>query len=166
MKALSLKNPKVLVRSILILLYVALLVLMLLTGKRHTILIDNKDAEDGSYLAIDGMSVQIDKLESAEYYPGDRDRALVNGQKHTIRVEIFADSKVIESSFTVPLGQDMVLLSVPKLISGIEPYIVPFSIQLEQASAPDAGPPQGMQFGGDTVPPPEETAPTAPVLIQ
>ena len=165
MKALSLKNPKVLVRSILILLYVALLVLMLLTGKRHTILIDNKDAEDGSYLAIDGMSVQIDKLESAEYYPGDRDRALVNGQKHTIRVEIFADSKVIESSFTVPLGQDMVLLSVPKLISGIEPYIVPFSIQLEQASAPDAGPPQGMQFGGDS-PVVEEAAPVAPVLIQ
>lgn len=166
MNTISLKNPKLLVRSILVAVYIAILVLMLLTGKRHTILIDNKDAEDGSYLAIDGMSVQIDKQESSEYYPGDRDRALVNGQKHTIKVEIFSDSKVIESSFTVPLGQDMVLLSVPKLVAGVVPYIVPFSIQLEQASAPDAGPPQGMQFGGDTVPPVEETAPTAPVLIQ
>jgi len=166
MKAISLKNPKVLVRSILLLIYVAVLVIMLLTGKRHTILIDNKDAGDGSYLAIDGMSVQIDKQEAAEYYPGDRDRALVNGQKHTIKVEIFSDGKIFESSFALPLGQDMVLLSVPKLVAGIEPYIEPFSVQLEQASAPEAGPPQGMQFGGDSVPPAEEAAPTAPALIQ
>lgn len=166
MKAASLKNPKVLVRSILCLVYVAVLILMLLTGKRHTILIDNKDAEDGSYLAVDGMSVQIDKQESSEYYPGDRDKAVVNAQKHTIKVEIFSDGKIVESSFTIPLGQDMVLLSVPKLVAGIEPYVGPFSVQLEQASAPDSGPPQGMQFGGDAVPPVEETAPVAPLLIQ
>jgi len=166
MKAISLKNPKLLVRSILVVVYVAILVLMLLTGKRHTILIDNKDAEDGSYQAIDGISVQIDKQESAEYYPGDRDKATVNGQKHSIKVEIFSDGKIVESTFAIPLMQDMVLLSVPKLVAGIEPYTIPFTIQLEQASAPDAGPPQGMQFGGDTVPPPDAVAPTAPVLIQ
>ena len=161
MKAISLKNRKLLVRSILVAAYIALLVLMLLTGKRHTILIDNKDAEDGSYLAIDGMSVQIDKQESSEYYPGDRDKALVNGQKHRIKVELFSDGKIVESSFTLPLGQDMVLLSVPKLVAGISPYIEPFTVQLEQASAPDAGPLQSTQFGGDTPPNPEEGPPTA-----
>ncbi|WP_304225999.1 DUF6672 family protein [Gracilinema caldarium] len=142
---------KTLIRSALVFVYVLLLVLMLVTGKRHTILIDNKDAADGSYEAINGMSVQIDNLESAEYYPGDRDKALVKGQRHRIKIELFDDEKVIEREFRVPFGQDMVLLSVPKLVAGIEPFIEPFTVKLEQASQ-DSGAMQDQehqQFGTD-----------------
>jgi len=57
-------------------------------------------------------------------------------------------------------------LSVPKLVAGLKPYFVPFTLQQEQAQAPDAGPAQSYQFGGDSVPPAEEAAPTAPTLIQ
>lgn len=153
------------VRTILVAVYLVLLVLMLVTGKRHTILIDNKDAEDGSYAAIDGMTVQIDAQEALEYYPGDRDKAIVTGQKHRIKVELFTDGTVIEDEFTLPLGQDMVLLSVPKLMAAISPYVENFTIQQEQASAPDSGPPQGYQFGGDS-PVLDEITPAAPVLIQ
>lgn len=125
---------RIIIRSALGLLYVLLLVLMLVTGKRHTILIDNKADPNGSFGAINGMSVQIDALEAAEYYPGDRDKALVKGQRHHIKVELFDDEKVIERDFRIPLNQDMVLLSVPKMIAGIEPFIEPFTVQLEQAS--------------------------------
>jgi hypothetical protein len=162
---ISLKSPRFIVRSILVLVYVAILLLMLVTGKQHTILIDNKDAEDGSYLALDGISVQIDTLESSEYYPGDRDKALVIGQKHSIKVEVFSDGKIVEADFAVPFGQDMVLLSVPAFLSGVRPYIKPFTIQQEQAQVPDSGPPQGYQFGGDS-PVLDEAEPVAPVLIQ
>jgi hypothetical protein len=124
---------RIMIRSALALLYVALLALMLVTGKRHTILIDNKADPNGAYGAINGMSVQIDTLESAEYYPGDRDKAVVKGQRHHIKIELFDDEKVIERDFRLPLNQDMVLLSVPKLVAGIEPYIEPFTVQLEQA---------------------------------
>lgn len=165
MKAISFRNRSFVVRSALAALYIALLLIMLVTGKRHTILIDNKDSEDGSILAIDGMSVQIDRLESSEYYPGDRDKALVSGQKHKIKVEVFSDGKIVEADFSVPFGQDMVLLSVPAFLAGVEPYIKPFTVQQEQAQVPDSGPPQGYQFGGDS-PPIDEGAPVAPALIR
>ncbi len=155
-------RKRLIVRSALVAVYVALLVLMLLLGKRHTILIDNKEAEDGSYAAIDGMSVQIDSLESAEYYPGDRDKAVVNGQRHKIKVEIFSESKVVEQSFTVPFGQDMLILSVPKLVAGITPYVETFVPPTESAVPSDSTQPQA--FGGETAVP--EAAPVAPTLIQ
>jgi hypothetical protein len=163
MKSVTINRHRLIVRSILIAMYIGLLVVMLFTGKRHTILIDNKEAADGSYQAIDGMTVQIDKQEASEYYPGDRDKAMVNGQQHSIRVEILADGKVIENKFSVPLGQDMVLISVPKLVAGITPFMEPFTIQEEQASVPEPAAPQ--QFGGDSNAP-AEAAPAAPVLIQ
>jgi hypothetical protein len=155
-------RKRLIVRSALIAVYVALLVLMLLLGKRHTILIDNKEAEDGSYAAIDGMSVQIDSLESAEYYPGDRDKAVVMGQRHKIKVEIFADSKVVEQSFTVPFGQEMLILSVPKLVAGITPYVETFVAPTESAVPSDSSQPQA--FGGEAAVP--EAAPVAQTLIQ
>lgn len=140
-----------LARSILLAVYIGLMVLMLVSGKQHTILIDNKDDPLGSYEAIDGMSVQIDNLESAEYYPGDRDRAVVQGQRHRIRVELFDDERVIEREFSVPFNQDMVLLSVPRLVSGMEPFIEPFTVQLEQARDDTANTQETehQQFGTD-----------------
>ncbi len=155
-------RKRLIMRSALAVVYVALLVLMLLLGKRHTILIDNKEAEDGSYAAIDGMSVQIDSLESAEYYPGDRDKAVVNGQRHKIKIEIFADSKVVEQSFSVPFGQEILILSVPKLVAGITPFVETFVPPTESAVPSDASQPQA--FGGETEVP--EAAPAAPTLIQ
>jgi hypothetical protein len=119
------------------------MVLMILTGRRHTILIDNKDAADGSYRAINGMEVSIDKQESSEYYPGDRDKAMVQGQKHTIKVNIFDDNKTIEQSFTVPLWNDMTIISVPKMVAGIEPWIEPFTMAEQIQEALESGPPAG-----------------------
>jgi len=142
---------RLIIRSVLVLLYVSLLVLMLITGKRHTVLIDNKDDPNGLFGAINGMEVRIDSLESAEYYPGDRDKAVVKGQRHRIKVTLFDDEQVIEREFRIPLNQDMVLLSVPKMLSGIEPFIEPFTVQLEQASMDQtANQNEGhQQFGSD-----------------
>ena len=165
MKAISFRNRSFFVRSILVAVYIAIVIIMLTTGKRHTILIDNKDSEDGSVLAIDGMSVQIDNQEASEYYPGDRDKAVVQGQKHRIKIEILSDGKIFESAFRVPLNQDMVLLEVPKLVAGVEPYLKPFTVLQEQTSAPAVDTPQSIQFGGDS-PAVDEAAPSAPALIQ
>ena len=144
---------KTVVRAVLGVAYAAVLVLMLVTGRQHTVLIDNADAPDGSFAAVDGMAVQVNRLESAEYYPGDRDKAMVKGQKHRIKVEIFNEGKVEERAFRVPFGQDMVILSVPKMLAGIDPWIEPFSVR--QAQPEDSGGNQSMQFGGDAVPPAE-----------
>jgi len=79
--------------------------------------------------------VSIDNKEPLEYYRGDRDKAVVQGQKHTIKVEIFDDGRKIEESFTVPLWTDMVIIYVPRLVNGIEPWLEPFTIaeQIEES---------------------------------
>ncbi len=137
------KTRRHLVRGGLLVAYILLMVLMIVTGRRHTILIDNKDAADGSYRAVNGMEVSIDKQESSEYYPGDRDKALVQGQKHTIKINIFDDNSTIEKTFTVPLWSDMMIISVPKLVAGIEPWIEPFTMAEQIEEAQESGPPVG-----------------------
>jgi len=145
------KKRQLVARLVLLVLYVGLGAIMIFTGKQHTILIDNKDVEGTSYTAIDGMSVQVDNLESSEYYAGDRDKAVVKGQNHKIKIEIFDPEQKIEKEISIPFGQSMVLLSIPKLVNGVEPYMEPFTVQEENASeqAQDQGTPNGeVQFGG------------------
>jgi hypothetical protein len=55
----------------------------------------------------------------------------VGGSKHRIRVEITDGTPPFEGRFTLPLAPDMFLLSVPKMINGIEPYIEVFHTQNE-----------------------------------
>jgi hypothetical protein len=157
------KTRRRLVQGGLLVVYILIMVLMIFTGRRHTILIDNKDAADGSYSAINGMEVSVDKQESAEYYPGDRDRALVQGQRHTIQVTIFDGNTSIEKTFTVPLWSDMMIISVPKMAAGLEPWIEPFTMAEQIEEAQESGPPAGeMSFqsmGGGA---PEETEETLP----
>jgi hypothetical protein len=138
-KARTVKKRRRVIRSALIILYGLLLVLMIYTGRRHTILIDNKNSPDGLYRAIDGMTVSIDNGDPLEYYPGDRDKAVVQGQKHTLTIEIFDTGKVITRTFKIPLWTDMVLISVPKLVAGIEPWMEPFTPaeQIQETKEPD-----------------------------
>ncbi len=147
MSALAPRSRKLIARSALALVYVLIMILMVITGRRHTILIDNAEAADGSYAAVEGMAVQVDRLESAEYYPGDRDMALVQGQKHRITVELFMEGRTEERSFSVPFGLDMAIISVPKLLAGIEPWLEPFTPTQAQEGGSDSGN-QTMQFGG------------------
>jgi hypothetical protein len=85
------------------------------------------------------MTVSIDNGDPLEYYPGDRDKAVVQGQKHTLTIEIFDTGKVITRTFKIPLWTDMVLISVPKLVAGIEPWMEPFTPaeQIQETKEPD-----------------------------
>ncbi|OQB98128.1 MAG: hypothetical protein BWX81_00610 [Spirochaetes bacterium ADurb.Bin110] len=145
--AKNVKKHRLIIRASLLVIYVFLIVVMIHSGRRHTILIDNKDAHDGSYIGIDGMEVSIDNQEPLEYYRGDRDKAVVQGQKHTIKVELFDDGRKIEKTFAVPLWTDMVIIFVPKLVNGIEPWLEPFTVaeQLEE-SQESISPDEEMSF--------------------
>ncbi len=159
------RKRRLFVRGSLIAVYIFLMVLMVFIGRRHTILIDNKDAPDGSYSAINGMEVSIDRLESTEYYPGDRDKALVQGQRHTIKINIFDNNQTIEKTFTVPLWSDMMIISVPKLVAGIEPWIEPFTVAEQIEAAQESGPPAGemsFQSLGSVAPEGAGQAPPSP----
>jgi len=129
---------RALVRGGLIVVYVALMALVFVTGKGHTILVDNKDRADGPFAAVDGALVSIDGRESLELYKGDRDMVKVKGQKHRVTVESVAGGEKKEVALRLPMDQDMLLLSVPMLAAGREDCIEPFvtSEQPREADEP------------------------------
>ena len=128
-------SKKILARSILGLLYILLTIVMFLTGRTHTILIDNKGDQNGLYKAVNGMEVSVDKGEPVEFYRGDRDKFTVKSQRHTINIEFFDGTESVSFKVKVPVSQDYVLLSVPKYLAGIEPYMEEFDIYASNKAA-------------------------------
>lgn len=124
----NVKPRRLVVRAALVVAYIALAAILFVTGKGHTILVDNKADPTGSYEALKGAVVAIDREKPMEFYPGDRDKFIVTGQRHTIRVKPLSGPGAEEKSyqFRVPLGEDMTLLSISKLMAGVEPWAETF----------------------------------------
>ena len=118
------------VRAVLILAYLGLMALVFVQGKGHTILIDNKDSPDGAYKAFEDIRVAVDRQADSEYMAGDRDMAKVQGQVHRVIIDRQDGSAKIEKTIRLPLGADTVLLSLPKLVAGAEPYLEPFQAKV------------------------------------
>jgi hypothetical protein len=100
-------------------------VLMFWIGKQHTILLDNKTLEvDGrTYKAFSIVEVQVDKEDRLELAARDRDMAVVTNQSHRITVWYTDDNyeEVVKTwKFSVPLGESMILLSIPALVGGAD----------------------------------------------
>ncbi len=110
------------IRAALAVLYVAAAVALFVTGKGHTILVDNKDDPAGAYSALRGATVQIDRQKPMDFFPRDRDLFVVKGQTHRIRVTLHGSRQEKTARFRVPLGREMTLLSLPKLMEGMEPW--------------------------------------------
>lgn len=122
-----------------IILVAFLALIMFLIGKQHIILLDNKTVEvDGkTYSAFSIVEVKVDKRPFLELAARDRDKEEVMGQKHKITVRYMDKSyeeHTIVKKFKVPLGHDMVLISVPALAGGadqavwLEHYIAPTAV--------------------------------------
>ena len=105
-----------------------LAVLMFFVGKMHTVLLDNKTIEaDGlTYTAFSVVEVEVDKKGLLELAARDRDMVEVMGQSHKISViytdKNFEEHKIVKK-FKVPLGDDMILISIPALVGGADQAI-------------------------------------------
>lgn len=122
-------------------------VLMYVIGRQHTILLDNKTLEVGgtSYQAFSVVEVAVDKEEVLELAARDRDKAVVMGQRHTVMLRYadrFFEEHELTVSFKVPIGQDMVLISLPALAGGadesvwLQNYEPPTAVAPPQAEEP------------------------------
>lgn len=118
------KSRRTLVRAALLVVYAAIMMAAFIFGKGHTILLDNKDSEDGSIKAFENVTVSVDGQEPMEFASGDRDMAKVHSQWHTVK--LVSNGQTTEKKITVPIGTDMLLLSIPKLAAGVEPAVIPF----------------------------------------
>ncbi|MBR2461544.1 MAG: hypothetical protein IKB33_00255 [Spirochaetaceae bacterium] len=115
------------IRGGLILCYLLLALAMFLTGRTHTLLLDNKGSQEGMYTAVKGMTVRVNGGDSEEMLRNDRILLTVKGQRTRLEVEFFDGSPSQEFTLKIPLFQDTVLLSVPKLLAGVEPALEAFS---------------------------------------
>jgi len=109
---------RALVRCGLVAAYAGIIALAFVTGKSHTILVDNKDRADGPFQAVDGILVSIGGKEPLELYAGDRDMAKVQGQRLRVTLESLTGGDKKSFELKIPMDQDMLLLSVPMLAAG------------------------------------------------
>ncbi len=111
-------KKQLLIRIAFVLVLILIGVWMFFIGKQHTLLIDNKTV--GDIKALDAVYVTVDKGDEIEVLKRMRDQSLVTGQSHKITIT-YTDSNwnevTIEKKINIPLNENMMLLSVPVLLS-------------------------------------------------
>jgi hypothetical protein len=163
------RSRRLIVRAALCVVYAGLAAVMFNYGKGHTLILDNKDAEDGSAKAIESLSISVDGQEPVDLQAGERDMAKIRGQGHKVEVTV-KDGQKVENHITVPLTEDTLLLSIPKLMAGLKPAVIPF-VPKEDVAPADQGsnnnaftsPDPGNLATPDTTPVPPGATPGAPV---
>ena len=132
--SIGIKRRRQIIRAALVILWIGLGVLLFITNRGHTLLLDNRNVAEPELRAPDMIKVTVDRKKSLEFFRGDRDIVDVGGGEHRILVE-FSDGKTpFEARFRLPLGPDMFILSIPKMINGTEPYFEVFRSQSQPRS--------------------------------
>ncbi|MDR0388291.1 MAG: hypothetical protein LBH57_09685 [Treponema sp.] len=126
------------IRAALVVLWIAVGVVLFIFNRGHALLVDNRNLQDQGIRAPDMITVFVDNGNGLEFFRGDRDRFQVAGSKHRILVEFSDGTSPFEGTFTLPIKDDMYILSIPKMISGIEPFVEVFrseQVNREEAAA-------------------------------
>jgi hypothetical protein len=136
--SITVKQRRLAIRLALVLIWIGLGVLLFVLNRGHSLLVDNRNVESPGLRAPDLIQVTVNKSGPMEFFRGDREIYRVGGGRHLIYIEFSDGTPPFEKSFTLPLGPDMFLLSIPKMINGIEPYIEVFYTQPESRNVDDA----------------------------
>jgi hypothetical protein len=126
------------IRAAFIILWIGLGVILFIFNRGHALLVDNRNLQDEGIRAPDLITVFVDNQNGLEFFRGDRDRFQVAGSNHRISIEFSDGRPPFEGTFTLPIKDDMYILSVPKMISGIEPFVEVFhsaQVNREEAAA-------------------------------
>ena len=116
------------IKAALIVVWIGLGILIFITNRGHSVLIDNRNVTAPELRAPDMIYVTLNK-KRIEFFRGDRDIIDVGGGRHRILVEFSDGTPPFETTFTLPLGPDMYILSIPKMINNVEPYFEEFRSQ-------------------------------------
>jgi hypothetical protein len=131
------KQRRLLIRLALVVLWIGLGVLIFVLNRGHSLLVDNRNVESPALRAPDLIQVTVNRNGPLEFFRGDREIYRVGGGQHRIYIEFSDGTPPFEKRFSLPLGPDMFLLSIPKMINGIEPYIEVFRSQPESRNVDD-----------------------------
>jgi hypothetical protein len=118
----------ILIRAVLCVLWVSIGIVIFVFFRGHTLLVDNRNIEEASIRAPDLITVYVNKEKGLEFFRGDRDRFTVSGSRHSIRVEFSDGRPPFETAFALPIRDDTYILSVPRMINGIDPFVEVFQM--------------------------------------
>ncbi|MDR2786206.1 MAG: hypothetical protein LBB83_09865, partial [Treponema sp.] len=118
------KDRRTCIRVVLVLLWIGLGALFFVVYRGHTLLVDNRNTEDG-LRAPDLITVSVDRGKGLEFFQGDRDRFAVTGARHRIRIEFSDGTPPFEQEFRLPIRDDMYILSVPRMLKDL-PFVEVF----------------------------------------
>jgi hypothetical protein len=115
-----------LIRAVLCVLWISLGAVIFVVFRGHTLLVDNRNLEESAIRAPDLITVSVDVGKGVEFFRGDRDRFTVRGSAHRIRVEFSDGRPPFDAAFDLPLRGDTYILSVPRMINGLDPFVEVF----------------------------------------
>ncbi len=147
------KSRRLVVRCALIVVWAAFIAFVFTFGKGHTLILDNKDSDDGAVKAFESVTIAVDGQDPIDLQAGDRDMAKVRAQSHKVEVTV-KDGQKVAKTITVPLKEDVLLVSIPKLMAGAQDAVIPF------VPKDVAIPPEDSQSISNT--PADTTVPAAP----
>ena len=128
---ITVKQRRLIIRAALSALWIGLGALLFTLNRGHTLLVDNRNQENPPLTAPDLIKITVDQGKAIEFFRGDRDIFDVGGGRRRIHIEFSDGAPPFEAHFTLPLGPDMFILSIPKMLNGIEPFIEEFHTQRE-----------------------------------
>jgi len=131
---LDTKKRRLLIRLAVVLVWIGLGVVLFVMNRGHTLLVDNRNVEAPAIRAPDLIMVTVDKRKPLEFFRGDRDIFELGGGSHRIYIEFSDGTPPFEKRFKLPLGPDMFIISIPKMINGVDPYYEVFYTQQESRS--------------------------------
>ena len=124
--SVSPKQRRFIFRLALVAVWLILGIVLFILNRGHSILLDNRNLSSPELRAPDMIKVTVNRIKPIEFFRGDRDVVEVGGGKSRIKVEFSDGTPPFEASFSLPIGPDMFILSIPKMINGIEPYFEVF----------------------------------------
>jgi len=122
------KQRQWIIRGVIIIAWIGLGTLLFVLNRGHSLLLDNRDVESPPLRAPNLVTVSLNGGEGLELLRRDRDILDVGGGRQRIRIEFADGTPPFEASFRLPLKSDVYLLSIPRLINGVEPYLDPFDM--------------------------------------
>jgi hypothetical protein len=107
-------------------LWIGLGFILFVINRGHALLVDNRDVREINLRAPDLITVFVDGQRAMELLRGDRDRLIVKGINHHVRVEFSDGTAPFEGDFKLPLKDDMYIILIPRMVRGIEPFVEVF----------------------------------------
>ena len=144
----SIKKRRLKIKLFVAIVWIGLGVIIFVLNRGHSLLVDNRNVENPAIRAPDLITVSVNKLKPLEFFRGDRDIFRVKGSRQHIMIEFSDGTPPFEKEFALPLGPDMFLLSIPKMINGEEPFFEVFVSSQESRAVEEAEPAGEDEFIG------------------